>query len=68
MRDPLIDAVRAFVDQEVNPVALSLEHADEYPHRLVARMRELGLFGCLVPRAYGGLGLSVRVYAGIIEE
>ena len=68
MRDPLIDAVRAFVDEEVNPVALSLEHADEYPHRLVARMRELGLFGCLVPRAYGGLGLSVRVYAGIIEE
>src|SRR4030095_3753167 len=42
--------------------------ADEYPHTLVTRMRELGLFGALVPAEHGGLGLSVSVYARVIEE
>ena len=65
---PIVTAVRRFVDHEVAPVASALEHADAYPHDLVARMRALGLFGCLVPPAYGGLGLPVSVYAGVIEE
>src|SRR5262245_62704900 len=60
--------VRAFVHHEVRPVAAALEHADTYPHALVARMRALGLFGALVPREYGGLGCDVTTYARIIEE
>ena len=31
-------------------------------------MRELGLFGALVPAEYGGLGLDVTTYARVIEE
>jgi alkylation response protein AidB-like acyl-CoA dehydrogenase len=65
---PLVVAVRRFVEDEVKPVARDLDHADRYPHALVARMRELGLFGCLVPAEYGGLGLPVSVYARVIEE
>src|SRR5207249_8125890 len=57
-----------FVEAEVGPAAAALEHADSYPHALVARMRELGLFGSLVPAAYGGLGLDVTTYARVIEE
>jgi alkylation response protein AidB-like acyl-CoA dehydrogenase len=64
----MVAAVRAFVDDEVRPVAAELEHADAYPHGLVARMRELGLFGALVPADYGGLGLDVSTYARIVEE
>jgi alkylation response protein AidB-like acyl-CoA dehydrogenase len=64
----LVAAVRDFVELEVRPVAAELEHADRYPHRLVERMRELGLFGALVPREYGGLELAVSTYARIIEE
>jgi alkylation response protein AidB-like acyl-CoA dehydrogenase len=67
-RHPVVAAVRAFVQDEVLPVALDLDHADQYPHALVARLRELGLFGCLVPEAWGGLGLDVRTYARVIEE
>src|SRR5206468_17250 len=48
--------------------APELEHADTYPHALVDRMRALGLFGALVPREYGGLGLDVTTYARVIEE
>jgi len=65
---PIVAAVRRFVDKEVVPAASALEHADAYPHDLVARMRELGLFGALVPTDYGGLGLDVATYARVIEE
>ena len=68
MDHPVVGAVREFVDAEVRPVAAALEHDDAYPHELVARMRELGLFGALVPAAYGGLGLDVTTYARVIEE
>ena len=68
MSQSIVAAVREFVESEVRPVAAALEHEDTYPHELVARMRELGLFGALVPAAYGGLGLDVRTYARVIEE
>jgi alkylation response protein AidB-like acyl-CoA dehydrogenase len=65
---PIVSAVREFVAREVEPAAAALEHADAYPHALVARMKELGLFGALIPREYGGLGLPVTAYAQVIEE
>ena len=68
MTPPIVAAVRRFVEDEVRPVADALEHADAYPHALVARMRALGLFGALVPADYGGLGLDVTTYARVIEE
>jgi len=45
-----------------------MEHRDEYPHALVERMKELGLFGAIIPTEYGGMGLSFTTYAMIIEE
>jgi len=68
MAPAIVAAVRRFVEDEVRPAAVALEHADEYPHALVERMRALGLFGALVPEAYDGLGLDVTTYARIIEE
>ena len=67
-REALLASVREFVATEVIPSAPALEHADAYPHQLVARMREQGLFGALVPLEYGGLGLDVTTYARVIEE
>ena len=64
----MIEAVRRFVDREVIPAANELEHNDEYPHALVARMKELGLFGATIPQAHGGLGLSFITYARIMAE
>ncbi len=65
---PIVAVVRRFVEKEVRPVAATLEHADRYPHDLVTRMKELGLFGSLIPREYGGLGLDCTTYAMVIEE
>jgi butyryl-CoA dehydrogenase len=68
LADELVEVVRTFVVKDVLPVASQLEHADEYPEALVAKMREIGLFGCKVPTEYGGLGLDTVTYARIIEE
>ena len=64
----ILDAVDAFLAREVAPVAQALEQRDEYPHEIVARMRELGLFGATISERYGGLGLSAGVYARIVER
>jgi alkylation response protein AidB-like acyl-CoA dehydrogenase len=64
----VVEAVRRFVDRDVIPSANELEHNDEYPHALVAKMKELGLFGATIPQAYGGLGLSFISYARIMAE
>src|SRR5258708_4358065 len=64
----ILDAVRAFVERDVIPAASALEHRDEYPHQMVATMRELGLFGATIPTEFGGLGLSYLTYARVMEE
>jgi len=64
----IVEAVRRFVDREVIPAANELEHNDEYPHALVAQMKELGLFGATIPQDHGGLGLSCVSYARIMSE
>ncbi|HVV75486.1 MAG TPA: acyl-CoA dehydrogenase family protein [Mycobacteriales bacterium] len=68
VRREVIDSVRKFVAKDVIPNATALEHADEFPADLVATMRGLGLFGVTIPEEYGGLGLDLLTYVGIIEE
>ena len=68
VRQQMVETVRRFVEREVIPVASILEHKNEYPQRLVDRMKELGLFGATIPAEYGGLGLDVTTYAMIVEE
>lgn len=39
-----------------------------FSEALVQRMRELGLFGTVIPERYGGLGLPLQTHAQIMEE
>lgn len=59
MSAEIVAAVREFVDREVMPVAREREAADQYPAALVDGMRELGLFGVVIPEQHGGLGLDL---------
>ena len=68
VRAEMIETIKRFVERDVIPVASALDHKDEYPHQLVAKMKELGLFGATIPTEYGGLGLDVTTYAMLIEE
>ena len=64
----IVRVVREFVERDVVPVAGELERRDEYPAALVETMKVLGLFGLLVPEAYGGLGVDVATYALVQTE
>ena len=68
IRHELIETVRRFIAREVMPVASEMEHADAYPEAIVEQMKELGLFGITIPEEYGGLGLDLLTYIGVIEE
>ncbi len=68
VRDAIIETVRRFVADQVVPVASALEREDRYPAEIVTQMRDLGLFGVTIPEPYGGLGLDLLTYIGIIEE
>lgn len=64
----ILDTVRRFVDREVIPAATELERTDTYPQAIVDAMREMGLFGLMIPESYGGLGESLLTYALCVEE
>ena len=64
----IIATVRQFVDREIIPNAQALEHSDIYPQEIVDQMREMGLFGLMIPQEYGGLGESLLTYALCVEE
>ncbi len=68
VRSEIIETVRQFVAREVIPVASDLERDDRFPADIVEQMRDLGLFGVTIPEAYGGLGLDLLTYIGVIEE
>ena len=57
-----------FVDEKILPVATELEHADEYPTEIVEGLKELGIFGLMIPEEYDGLGESLLTYALCVEE
>jgi len=68
VRAEIIATVRAFVARDVVPAAPELERSDTFPAEMVATMRDLGLFGITIPEHYGGLGLDLLTYVGVIEE
>jgi alkylation response protein AidB-like acyl-CoA dehydrogenase len=68
VQQEILAAVREFVDAEIIPVANELEHADEYPTKIVEQMQAMGIFGLMIPEEFEGLGESLLTYALVVEE
>jgi alkylation response protein AidB-like acyl-CoA dehydrogenase len=68
VQEEILSTVRDYVDKEIIPHAQDLEHADEYPQEIVDGMKEMGLFGLMIPEEYGGLGESLLTYALTVEQ
>ena len=64
----ILSTVRSFVDKEIIPNAQELEHSDTYPTEIVEGLKEMGIFGLMIPEEYGGLGESLLTYALVVEE
>ncbi|MGA8987844.1 acyl-CoA dehydrogenase family protein [Aeromicrobium sp.] len=68
IQEEILKTVRTFVEKEILPVATELEHKDEYPTEIVEGLKELGIFGIMIPEEYGGLGESLLTYVLVVEE
>ncbi|RBY95925.1 acyl-CoA dehydrogenase [Blastococcus sp. TF02-8] len=68
IQQEILSTVRSFVDREIIPHAQELEHGDIYPQEIVDGLKELGIFGLMIPEEYGGLGESLLTYALVVEE
>jgi acyl-CoA dehydrogenase len=62
------DTVRRFVKRELDPIAEEVEATGHIPDRVVQSMRDLGLFGLVIPEEHGGLGLSSVGQCVVMEE
>jgi acyl-CoA dehydrogenase len=67
----MLEQVKQFVAQELEPISLQVETDGQIPDEIVNKMRDMGLFGLSIPKAYGGLGLStldeIRVYEALTQ-
>src|SRR5215210_7182665 len=68
IQQEILSTVRSFVDKEIIPNAQALEHSDTYPTEIVEGLKELGVFGLMIPEEYGSLGESLLTYALCVEE
>ena len=64
----IVDTVREFVDRDVRPVVRELEHANEYPKKLIEQMKQLGVFGLAIPEPYGEVAVSTPCYVRVTEQ
>ena len=62
----ILDVIGRWLERDVVDKVMALEAADEYPHEMVERMKEFGLFGATIAQEYGGLGLPAATYAKIV--
>ena len=62
------DMVRNFADDQIMPLARSLDEEERFPLELVQEMGRLGLMGMIVPQEYGGSGLDMVAFATAIIE
>ncbi|MEN3299013.1 acyl-CoA dehydrogenase family protein [Pseudonocardia sp.] len=64
----VVETVREFVEREVRPVVREMEHANEYPEKLIEQMKELGIFGLAIPEPWGEAPVSMPCYALVTAE
>ncbi len=60
--------VRRMVDTELKPHDQAIEETGHIPPQALDAIREMGLFGTLIPAEYGGLGLGMLGNCLVIEE
>lgn len=68
VEDEVVSAVRSFVDRDVRGHVRDLEHDDVYPEAWIGQMKQLGIYGLLVPEEHGGVHVSARCFAKVSEE
>jgi glutaryl-CoA dehydrogenase len=61
-------SVRKWVDEKLKPIIEDYAQRAECPTHLIPEMAELGVFGPMLPEAYGCAGLDYMAYGLIMQE
>ncbi len=59
---------RDFAENEVKPLAATVDEDEMFPAETVKKMAKLGMMGIYFPKEYGGAGADVLSYVLAIEE
>lgn len=62
------ELVSKFSDSEVAPLATKIDHDENIPKELIAKLYENGFMGSYIPEEFGGAGMDYTSYAIIVEE
>jgi acyl-CoA dehydrogenase family protein 9 len=62
----MLDSVRRFFAANVDSARIDREHS--IGDSVIQGLKDLGLFGLLIPEEHGGIGLSVTGYARVMQE
>ena len=60
--------IRSFAEEEIKPIAFSLDQENRFPDEAVKKLGEMGFMGIPYPTEYGGAGLDIMSYAIAVEE
>ena len=60
--------IRKFAEEEIKPIAFSLDKNNEFPDEQIKKLGEMGMMGLPYPKEYGGAGLDILSYAIAVEE
>lgn len=66
--EALKEKARKFAKDVIAPEALEYDRRGVFPHETIRKMGKEGFFGPIVPKEYGGLGLSTLEYCLILQE
>ncbi len=62
----ILEGVRRFAAKNVD--AGQIDRDEAIPREVLGGLRDLGLFGLIVPKTYGGAGLGMTAYARVVQE
>ncbi|SQB33177.1 acyl-CoA dehydrogenase family protein [Clostridium cochlearium] len=60
--------IREFAEEEVKPIAFTLDKENEFPTEAIKKLAKMGMMGIPYAKEYGGAGLDVISYAIAVEE
>ncbi len=61
-------SVRQYMEAEIKPLVMKLDHERRYVHPHIGKAKEMGLLGLMIPEEYGGLGCDAVTYCAVVEE
>ena len=62
---PYLDGIRKLAAKSIDSAKIDREEG--IPAEVIAAVKELGLFGLVVPKAHGGAGFGATAYSRIVQ-